>query len=253
MYTGSVRADSGFCSYEMFDTLEGLGVCWSITVPIWPNVRRAIQAHDTDWKRIDYPPDGVAQVAETTVWVTHRTRRTEKKKLRLIVRRTRLTDPQQAQLWPDWRYHAFVTNGNQETVETDQHHHNPDTGEDADLSPVEADLYHRRHAVCELAIRDLKQSGGLAHLPSGRFCANAAWLACAALAHNLYRWVNLLGNTPPRQRLTTGQTIRTRLFAIPGRLVNHSGRHILRLPARWPWARAYLTTLANIRGLPQLC
>lgn len=237
----------------MFETLESLGVSWSITVPMWPNVRRAISGIDkNDWKRIDYPPDGVAQVAETTVWVTHRTRRTEKKKLRLIVRRTRLTDPHQAQLWPDWRYHAFVTNGTQKVVETDQHHRDRDTGRNAGLSPVEADLYHRRHAVCELAIRDLKHSGGLAHLPSGRFCANAAWLACAALAHNLYRWVNLLSNGPPRQ-LTTGQTIRTRLFAIPGRLVNHSGRHILRLPARWPWADTYLSTLASIRTLPQLC
>ena len=250
----TVRADSGFCSYEVFDTLESLGVSWSITVPLWPNVRRAVARIDeNDWKRIDYPPDGVAQVAETTVWVTNRTRRTEKKKLRLVVRRTRLTDPHQAQLWPDWRYHAFVTNRDQEAMETDQHHHDRDTGGNAGLSPVEADLYHRRHAVCELSIRDLKQSAGLAHLPSGRFCANAAWLACAALAHNLYRWVNLLSNAPPHRRLTTGQTIRTRLFAIPGRLVNHSGRYILRLPARWPWAHTYLTTLTSIRCLPQLC
>jgi hypothetical protein len=33
--------------------------------------------------------------------------------------------------------------------------------------------------VCELAIRDLKAGAGLAHLPSGRFAANSAWL----LAH----------------------------------------------------------------------
>jgi hypothetical protein len=29
---------------------------------------------------------------------------------------------------------------------------------------------------------------GLAHLPSGRFAANAAWLLAATLAHNLLRW-----------------------------------------------------------------
>ena len=103
----------------------------------------------------------------------------------------------------------------------------PSGWNNGDQTAVEADLYHRRHAVCELAIRDPKNSAGLAHLPSGRLWANAAWLACAALAHNHYRWVNLLGN--------------------------HNGRHILRLPARWPWARAYLTTLTSIRRLPQLC
>ena len=72
------------------------------------------------------------------------------------------------------------------------------------------------------------------------------------LTHNLYRWTGLLGDTSP-QKLTVGQTVRTRLFNIPGRLVNHSGRHLLRLPARWPWAHSYLTTLANLRSLPQLC
>ena len=252
----TVRADSGFCSYEMFDTLESLDVGWSITVPMWSNVKKAIAGIDeNDWQPINYPAGGIAQVAQTTVSIANPKRRTEKKQLRLVVRRSRLVGAQ-APLWPDWRHHAFVTNLHQTTVEADVYHrrHNPDhdTRRDAGLPPVEADVYHRRHAACELAIRDLK-AGGLAHLPSGRFCANAAWLLCAALAHNLHRWTDLLGNTAPRQRLTTGQTVPTRLFTIPGRLVNHSGRHILRLPARWPWARAYLTTLTNLRNLPQLC
>ena len=89
----------------------------------------------------------------------------------LKVRRSRLGDPQQAALWPDWRYHAFVTNR-------------------TDLDTIAADKYHRAHATVELATGDLKNSTGLAHLPSGSFAANAAWLACAALAHNLYRWLN---------------------------------------------------------------
>lgn len=245
----TIRADSGFWSYEMFNTLEGLGVGWSITTPQYNNVRQAIAEIDKDaWTSIDYPQDGQAQVAETTIWATHRTRRTERMKLRLVVRRTRLTGPQ-AQLWPDWRYHTFVTNLNQPPTHTDQHHHpNTDT-----RSPVEADRYHRAHAVCELAIRDLKGSAGLSHLPSGRFAANAAWLSCAALAHNMARWITLLGRTQPGGQLVYGYTIRNQLFGIPGRLVNHSRHHILRLPTRWPWARTYLTTLTNLRALPQLC
>src|SRR5215218_2223902 len=71
------------------------------------------------------------------------------------------------------RYHAFVSNRVGAT-----------TWLDAD---------HRRHAVCELAIRDLKAGAGLAHLPSGRFAANAAWLLAATLAHNLLRWTASLG------------------------------------------------------------
>jgi hypothetical protein len=246
----TVRADSGFWSYEMFKTLEGLGVGWSITTPQYNNVRQAISGIDKDaWVDIDYPQDGAAQVAETTIWATHRTRRTERMKLRLIVRRTRLTGPQR-QLWPDWRYHAFVTNLERPATQADQHHHpNTDSGHQI----IESDRYHRHHAVCELAIRDLKSSAGLSHLPSGRFAANAAWLACAALAHNIYRWIALLGRTQPPGQLVWGPTIRTRLFGIPGRIVNHSGRHLLRLPARWPWAHTYHTTLRNLRALPQLC
>ena len=139
------------------------------------------------------------------------------------MRRTRLTDPAQAQLWPDWRHHAFITN--------------------VDLPTVEADQFHRDHATIELAIRDLKEGAGLEHCPSGRFFANAAWLACAVLAHNLTRWTARLGDVHPDDQLTVTRTIRTRLFALPGRLVNRSGRPVLRLPARWPWANQFLTAL----------
>ena len=181
------------------------------------------------------------------------------------MRRTRLTDQDQAQLqlWSDWRYHPFVTNTGHPTTEADrdhphqhtdrQHQHTTPTDTDTDRKRlVEADRHHRRHATIELAIRDLKGAAGLAHLPSGRFWANAAWLAITTLAHNLYRWIAHLGRIQPPNKLTAGATIRNRLFGIPARLVNHSGRHILRLPAQWPWAHTYQTALANLRNLPQL-
>ena len=77
-------------------------------------------------------------------------------------------------------------------------------------------------------------------------------MACAALAHNLLRWLDRLARGR-RDKLTVGRTVRNQLLAVPGRLVNHAGRHILRLPARWPWATNYHTALAAIRALPQLC
>ncbi len=228
-----VRADSGFWSYAMLATLDHLGVGWSITCPQLRHVLAAIAAIDEDdWADIDYPEGGRAQVGETTLEMTNPRKRKQKRRVRLVVRRTRLTGAQQ-EFWPDWRYHAFVTNSHAPAPQADRH--------------------HRHHAVCELAIRDLKDSGGLAHLPSGRFAANQAWLLCAALAHNLYRWIAILGRTQPAGRLIRGRTIRTRIFGIPARVVNHSGRPILRLPARWPWAHTYQTTLANLRTLPQRC
>ena len=169
-------------------------------------------------------------MAETT-YVTGggKTKRAERA-VRLVVRRTRLTDAVQRQLWPDWRHHAFVTN--------------------LDLSAVEADRFHRGHATVELAIRDLKEGAGLEHCPSGRFFANAAWLACTVLAHDLVRWTASLGDLHPDDRLTVARTVRSQLLCVPGRLVNRSGWLVLRLPERWPWARLFITVLDRLRALP---
>ena len=123
------------------------------------------------------------------------------------MRRSRLLGAQ-GELWPNWRYHCFVTDRE-------------------DLDTCAADTYHRAHATVELAIRDLKESAGLSRCPSGRFPANGAWLACCVLAHNLARWTARLGRAHPTRQLTVAATIPNRLLTVPGRLVNHSGRHRL--------------------------
>jgi hypothetical protein len=229
----TLRADSGFFSWELIKILNRLKVTWSITVNLNPSIRKAIAAIDeAHWIDITYPDGGQAQVAETTYITGGGTTNRSKRHVRLVVRRTRLTDPDQAQLWPDWRHHAFITN--------------------VELPTVEVDQFHRDHATVELAIRDLKEGAGLEHCPSGQFFANAAWLSCAVLAHNLIRWTARLGDVHPDTQLTVTRTIRTRLFAIPGRLVNRSRRWVLRLPARWPWATSFNTALDRIRSLPLL-
>ncbi len=150
--------------------------------------------------------------------------------LRLAVRRSRVTDPAQLRLCPSWRHHAFVT--------------------DVELSTVEVDQFHRDHATVELAIRHLKEGAGMEHCPSGRFFANAAWSRCAVLAHNLVRWTARLGGVHPHGRLTVARSVRTQLLCLPGRLVNRSGRLVLRLPQRWPWAAMFTRALERIRALP---
>ena len=60
---------------------------------------------------------------------------------------------------------------------------------------------------------------------SGKFFANAAWLAWAVLAHNFTRWTATIGEIKPDdQQFTVTRTIRTRIYAIPGRIVNRSGQ-----------------------------
>jgi hypothetical protein len=110
---------------------------------------------------------------------------------------------------------------------------------------VEAE--HRQHAVVELAIRDLKDQA-LAHFPSGRFFANAAWTVMAALAHNLLRWTSVLGLFDRTVR--AARTLRRRLLALPGRLTRTARRWTLHLPARWPWQTAFIEALTRVRALP---
>ena len=124
-------------------------------------------------------------------------------------------------------YHGFITDRDGETLE------------------LEAD--HRRHAEIENTIRDLKYGVGLNHLPSGRFAANAAWLAVQVMAHNLARWTARLGLG---EQLVTTKTLRRRFFSLAGRLTRSARRLTLNLPQRWPWETQFSRALARLRAIP---
>ena len=224
--TTTVRADSGFWSWELLRTLDRHRMFWSITVTNNTKVQAAIaNIADDAWIDIDYTQSGFAQVAETSYVVGGR-RKKDRRTVRLVVRRTRLADTAQARLFPTWRHHSFITNR-------------------TDLDTVEADQFHRQHAIVELAIRDLKD-GGAEHIPSGHYPANAAWFACAVIAHNLGRWAVILGEHEP----VNNRTLRTQIIAVPAVVVNRSGRHTLRMPTRWPWQHDFTTMLTNLRARP---
>lgn len=213
-----MRFDSGFWSNATITTLERLEVGYTMGVRMVKSVVRAVAGIDeASWTPIDYSADGEAEVAEC-----------EYNGQRLIVRRTRLTGPQ-AMLWPEWRHFAFVT--------------------DLEGKAVDVDAFHRAHATVELAIRDLKEGAGLEHVPSGHFFANAAWLVCAALAHDLIRWTAMLGELTPEDQLVVARSLRTRFFSVPARLVSRSGRPTLRAPLEWRWAGAFERALSLLRAL----
>jgi hypothetical protein len=193
----TMRADSGFWSAKTIRALRSHQIHYSITVRQTTLIRQAIATISADaWVDIVYPEGGLAQVAETRY-----------RGDRLIVRRTRLVGAQ-AELFPNWRYHAFVTDRVGTTVWLDQD--------------------HRRHAVVELCIRDLKAEG-LRHHPSGKFAANAAWLVAATLAHNLLRWIALIG-LAAHGELVVAKTLRRTLLALPGRITRSARRWRLGVP-----------------------
>ena len=209
----TLRADSGFHSQYVVRACRDHDVRYSITVRQTPSIARAIEGIDeAAWAEIDYTTNGEAWVAETNY-----------QDQRLIVRRTKLHEPRPA-LFPEYRYHAFLTD------------------REGDATFLDAD--HRRHAVVELAIRDLKEGSGLEHCPSGDFNANAAWAVLTSIAHNLLRWVGALGleMTGP----LVAKTIRRKFITVPGRLTTSARRRRLHLPTNWPWATQWSQCFARL-------
>lgn len=220
----TMRADSGFYSGTVVRTCRQHNVRFSITVRLRRPLHAVISEIPEDaWTPIPYFLDG-ADVAETTY--TPFSGR-DAKPVRLIVRRVRPTPGSQLAITGMlFRYHAFITDREGDTLE------------------IEAD--HRRHAEVENTVRDLKEGVALNHMPSGRFAANAAWLALNVIAHNLVRWVTRVGLG---ERLQRTKTVRTRHFTAPGRLARSARRTFLHLPAQWPWAEAFVAALARLRAL----
>lgn len=222
-----LRADSGFYNHKVIGACKNAGVRYSITAKMSPALRRAIEAIDEDaWAAIAYWMEGGADVAETTY------RAFGKAEQRLVVRRVKPTPGSQLALFTKYEYHAFVT--------------------DREGSAVELDADHRRHAEVELVIRDLKE-GPWAHMPSGRFGANSAWLAIGATAHNLARWSARLGAITGPGSYISLATLRRRYISVPGHLARSARRTTLHLAKDWPWAKGLLAALSALRAIvPQL-
>ena len=212
----TLRADSGYYSNKVFKACVDHNVRFSITAKLTSLVKEAIYSiEESSWAPIDYTLNGEAEVGETKYL-----------NYRLIVRRTRITGDQ-AELFPNWAYHAFLTDLEGDVVFLDQH--------------------HRKHAVVELAIKDLKEGSGLNHMPSKKFNANASWCVLASLAHNMIRWINSIGLE--HMGLVTAKTVRRQLLNISGRITRKSRNFILHLPTNWPWAENFLKALSKLQSL----
>src|SRR5450756_2354655 len=200
----TLRADSGFYNARVAQTCRERGVRFSITVRLQKGLHARLAAlPEAAWTPIPYFM-AVAEVASAPFGK-------QGFPVRLIVRRVPPSPGSQLALFATYSYHAFICDREGETL------------------ALEAD--HRRHAEIENAIRDLKYGVALNHLPSGRFAANAAWLALQVMAHNLGIWVNRLGL---REAPLRTKTLRQRYLTLPGSLTRGAGRRRLALPVAWP-------------------
>jgi Transposase DDE domain group 1 len=234
-----VRGDSAFGSRAVVGTCLRHRAQFSVVMARNSAIDKAIAAiGDHAWTAVRYP--GAVRDPDTGAWIsdaevaeipyTAFASTPEAITARLIVRRVKDARHRDA-LFSVWRYHPFFTN-------TD--------------APVEqADITHRHHAIIETVFADLID-GPLAHLPSGRFGANSAWVLCAAITHNLLHAAGVLaGDQHTRAR---GSTLRRRIVTVPARLARPQRRPILHLPTHWPWSKHWLALWHNTigRSPPQL-
>ena len=237
-----VRMDSAYYTAAVIAAVRRNEARFSVTAPVSAAIRAAITTIPEDaWQPIEYPQAiwddqldcwvSDAEVAETPYAAFTSKNKELHVTARLIVRRVRdkaTAAPGQGELFPAWRYHAVFT--------------------DSPFETVQAEEQHRGHAVIEQLLADLND-GPLAHLPSGKFTANAAWLAIAAIARNLVRAAGALaGRRHARARTAT---IRRDLIAVAGRTARHGrGRLTIHLPEGWHRAHEWLNLWEAACGPP---
>jgi hypothetical protein len=235
-----VRADSAYYSAAFCGAARRAGARFSVTVNMDPKIAAAIAAiPEQAWTAIRYPraiwDDQLgcwvsdAQVAETG-YTAFTSRKGKAITARLIVRRVRDQNKQagQDELFPAWRHHAVFT--------------------DSPFELVQAEEQHRDHAIVEQVFADWTD-GPLAHLPSGSFPANAAWMTCAAIAHNLLRAAGSLASLAYGK--ARGATIRRDLIDVAARTARHGRGHItLHLPEAWHREHEWLALFHAACGPP---
>ena len=235
-----LRADSAFYGRGPVLAAVRAGAQVSVTVRLDPRVKAAIAAIPDDaWQAIEYTNAifdqntqrwiSVAEVAEIPFTAFAAQKKADQVSGRLVVRRIPDLNPHpgQATLFQTWRFHAFFTTST--------------------LDTITADKTHRGHAIIEQVHADLKNSA-LAHLPSGKFTANAAWLVLAVMAFNLTRAAATLAS--PAMGKATTATIRRKLVHVPARIASSARRLSLHLPSGWPWENAWTTLFTGLCAPP---
>lgn len=237
------RADSAYYGWAFVGAALRADAWFSVTARMTKSVTAAIAGIGEEaWQPIKYPNAiweeaeqrwiSDAEVAEVPFVAFTSRRKAEQVACRLVVRRVKRLQPlatdgsHQDELFAAHRHHAFITN--------------------TTLGIVEADQQHRDHAIVEQVIAELKD-GPLAHLPSGKYAANAAWVALAVIGFNIARAAAVAAGLATIR----WATLRRKLINIPARIATTARRLVLHLPSDWPWADHWEALHAVATGPPR--
>ena len=195
-----VRGDSAFCSQKVFDACEAHGQCFAVVSPAQKNFEALAEAlPEAAWKpyrgpgqraRRASPPGrrrkrrpnlrrrlararGKHDLRLERQWVAEIPYRPERSRstYRLLIRRQRIEEYLQGELFELWRYRYVLTNLPRSTS-----------------AQAVVDLTYQR-CDQENVIEQLQHGIAGMRMPTGGLLSNAAFLTCARLAHNLKAWL----------------------------------------------------------------
>jgi hypothetical protein len=226
-----VRTDSAGCSHEFVDAARDRGVIFfvghnltavlarvipKIPTRAWVTAISADGTEEADWAEVAE----ITSLVDLSAWPVG---------TRAIVRREE-AHPGAQLIFTDidgHRYQVFLTDH-----------------ASADIAFLEG--VYRGRGRCECAIRDSKDTG-LAHLPSGDFDINQAWLVAVLVAGDLMattRCLLLEGELAKAEP----KRLRYALFHAAGLLVRSGRRVTLRIAEGWAWASDLVTAWSRLPG-----
>lgn len=217
-----LRADGGFFSREMIEHLIKKEIEFYIAVPIQPWVQKKIR-HTREWTDIG----GGVETGECGYIFTKGVT------LRMVFVRQKIkgNKPPKKQLKllsvddVKYDYQVIVTSSDEEAVDVWR--------------------YYNQRACCENFIKEGIYGFGLDKVVSHSYAGNYAWFELLMLAYNLMNFFKEEALNQKKIKQMT-QTIRDRIFLIPGRLVSKSRQWVLKLERTWAYRIEYEEASARL-------
>jgi len=215
----NVRLDRGFFSEDNIRAFEGDCLFFEVMAKKYSSIKRFIDSIAEEDFEPFYPDETIYGASFSFCLDSW-----EKPRDFVVVRKlVGHEDNGQGMLFPKWHYQVICHN-------------------QLDMSPKELWEDYNQRARVELNIRDSDYDHFITKVPTGIFLSNFAYFWHCVLSYNLvliFKNFVLIGQWS-KYRLST---LRKKLIKVPGRLVNHSGKMVMRLIEGFP----YLDILQSVK------